>query len=85
MARFRETVKGGRGEGSRLGHATSGLITSASGWNGHVKVRLFDCDGTDWATVHHETNSGSTCLYHGPLNKHRDPRGVIIPLEPNVK
>lgn len=85
MARFRGTVKGSQGESSRLGHATSGLVTRASGWNGHVGARLSYRNGIDWAYVYLETNNGSHCLYDGPLNEYRDPRGVIIPLDVDVK
>lgn len=40
MARFYGKVKGGRGEGTRLGSATSGLTTTAAGWKGAIKVEL---------------------------------------------
>jgi hypothetical protein len=41
MARFRGTVKGHRGEASRLGHAAGGLLMKAATWNGHVSVYLY--------------------------------------------
>ena len=33
MARFRATIKGSRGEASRLGTAKSGLLVHVNGWN----------------------------------------------------
>ena len=79
MARFRGTVQGHRGEATRLGHRN--LFTRASGWNGHIRVELTDDKGIDWVHVWHETNEGSKMLYGGPLDKHTDPRGVVIPLD----
>ena len=38
MARFRATIKGARGEASRLGTAKSGLLVYANGWNSGVCV-----------------------------------------------
>lgn len=77
MARYRGTVKGGRGEGSRLGHATSGLRLHANSWNGSVEVQLFvnrDND-EDWASVRLTTGDGrGVPLYHGPLSKYQPVR-----------
>lgn len=72
MARFRGTVQGGRGEGSRLGHVSTGLTTRANGWSGRISTRLFVNErDEDWASVHHEDNAGNCkTLYHGPLNKY---------------
>lgn len=33
MARYRGTLQGSRGPTSRLGHSSSGLITTTNGWN----------------------------------------------------
>lgn len=38
MAQFRGVVSGGRGEASRVGHKTSGLIVKANGWSSGVRV-----------------------------------------------
>ena len=38
MAQFRATIQGGKGQASRLGHKTSGLTTTASGWTAGVRV-----------------------------------------------
>jgi hypothetical protein len=84
VARFRGTVKGGRGEASRLGHAKSGLAVAASGWNGHIKVRLSvhgKGEGEDWVHVWHETNNATHLIYLGRLDHHDDPRGQRIPLD----
>ncbi len=43
MARFMGTVKGGRGEASRLGGTSSGIMATAQGWNVGVRV----CGGAD--------------------------------------
>lgn len=38
MAQFRATIKGNRGEASRLGTASSGVLAKINGWNGGVAV-----------------------------------------------
>jgi len=38
MSRFRATIKGSRGEASRLGTAESGITTETNGWNVGVRV-----------------------------------------------
>jgi hypothetical protein len=73
MARFRGTVRGGRGTGSRLGHTNTGLNAEASSWNGSIEVSLWvkKTSDEDYATVWHKDGAGrTTCLYQGPLNKH---------------
>ena len=47
MAHFRGTVKGGRGEASRLGHKTTGLSTTCNSWNLGIKVEAVVHDGQD--------------------------------------
>ena len=80
MARFRGTVKGGRGEGSRLGHKNSGLTLRGNTWNGRITVYLFaNKDDEDWASVGHEDAKGVfTSLYHGPVAKYVNPRKVEL-------
>lgn len=51
MAHFRGTIKGTRGEASRLGTAKSGLIVNANGWDFGVKVILKE-DGHDIADIY---------------------------------
>ena len=40
MAQFRGTIQGGRGETSRLGHKSSGLLLQANGWDIGAEVSL---------------------------------------------
>ena len=47
MAHFRGTVKGGRGEASRLGHKTTGLTTTCNSWNLGIKVDVMHVNGQD--------------------------------------
>jgi len=47
MAHFRGTVKGGRGEASRLGHKTTGLTTTCNSWNLGIKVEAGNVNGQD--------------------------------------
>lgn len=59
MARYRGTIKGQRGEASRLGSPKSGLVAYLNGWDIGLYVRLGPCgpDGEDIITV--ELNGGS--------------------------
>ena len=65
MARFYGTVQGGRGEASRLGHATCGLNVRARSWNGEVCVRLYAKGDVDYVRI----SEGSTGrdIYSGPI------------------
>ena len=47
MAHFRGTVKGGRGEASRLGHKTTGLTTTCNSWDLGIKVEAGHVNGQD--------------------------------------
>lgn len=47
MARFRGTLKGARGEASRLGSESSGLCLTANGWNVGVSVSAYVHEGSD--------------------------------------
>jgi hypothetical protein len=69
MAKFRGTIKGGRGEASRLGHTS--LRTSAASWEGAVYVELSVKHGVDWAYVHlgqHHGKGTYRVLYDGPVS-----------------
>jgi len=84
MAQYRGTVRGGRGEGSRLGHKTSGLTTVAKGWGGYIQTHLWwhIIYEEDWCSVvHHHGNGGADVLYRGPLDRYADPRGTPLPIE----
>lgn len=70
MARFRGTVVGQRGEGSRLGHKS--LLTTAASWEGKVSTYLYVKDGIDYARVEILPHMGSDTkyrlLYDGPVS-----------------
>lgn len=57
MAQFRGTIKGQRGEASRLGSTKSGLCVACNGWHDGVEVRADVVDGKD--TFHIYANGGS--------------------------
>lgn len=62
MARFRGTVRGQRGEASRLGNAKSGLLVEANGWEGGIRVEAFaQPNGEDRFEVY--VTSGSNGRY----------------------
>lgn len=58
MARFRGTVKGQRGEASRLGGPTSGIHATINGWNFGIEVRGY-VDGNDKDTFSIHLTGGS--------------------------
>lgn len=47
MAQFRGTVEGNRGEASRLGHKTSGLVTECNAWSIGVQCRAHHRNNED--------------------------------------
>jgi hypothetical protein len=48
MARFRATLRGTRGDVSRLGHEKTGMTASVNGWDSGVTVQAnVDLDGHD--------------------------------------
>ena len=47
MAHFRGTVKGGRGDTSRLGHKSTGLTTTCNTWDLGIKVEAGNVNGQD--------------------------------------
>src|SRR6266516_83706 len=77
MAQFWGTIKGARGEASRLGHKASGLDTYAASWQGAVSVRLWHDakTGRDMAqvelTTHHGAGATCECTDAG-CKAHRD-------------
>jgi hypothetical protein len=69
MARFYGTVKGGRGEASRLGHPSSGLRVAAQSHSGDIVVDLHDQDGEDYVHIfvrEHVTRAKKS-IYSGPI------------------
>lgn len=72
MAHFRSTIKGHRGEASRLGTKTSGMDATVASWQGAVSVRLWHDEetGQDMAEVALATHHGAgvnRVLYRGPV------------------
>jgi hypothetical protein len=67
MARFYGTVQGARGQASRLGHATSSLVTEACSWQGKVIVHLSALGETDLVHIRAEQHGSS-----------RNPTGVVF-------
>lgn len=59
MAQFRGTIRGSRGEASRLGGKDSGINLTADGWDLGVSVRGFHSKITDKDTFDIEVTSGS--------------------------
>ena len=47
MAQFRATIKGTRGEASRLGSKNSGIRADVNGWNSGIKVLGYEYQGQD--------------------------------------
>ena len=67
MARFYGELQGGRGEATRLGHASSGLRTEACSWNGAVKVIL-----------RAENDEDIVCIQAQQHGSSRNPTGYIF-------
>jgi hypothetical protein len=51
MARFRGTIKGQRGEASRLGTLKSGLLVRANGWDIGGEVEMLVSQGQDVVNI----------------------------------
>lgn len=77
MAHFYGSVKGQKGEGTRLGSKSSGLQVYAAAWQGAVYVGLYHNakTGQDMATVSlvpwHGSGASRT-LYVGPVSGGED-------------
>lgn len=74
MSHFYGTIRGGRGEATRCGHKTTGLVTNAAGYNGAVRTRIWydEETGQDRFRVTlvpwHGSGGESRSLVHGVLN-----------------
>jgi len=71
MARYRGTLRGCRGEASRLGHSSSGLTTVAASWQGAARVELYACGDRDFARVslmRHHGAGVERLLFDSPVN-----------------
>jgi hypothetical protein len=72
MAHFYGTIKGGRGEASRLGHKSTGLQATAASYSGAVEVQLYaNKDGVDCAIISLIPWKGAgihRMLFNGPVS-----------------
>ena len=73
MAHFRATVQGNRGEASRTGTATSGIVTETASWQGKVYVSLRHDPETKQdiayvALAPHFGEGVSQVIYEGPVS-----------------
>lgn len=74
MAHFRGTLRGQRGQASRLGSKSSGLHANLASWQGAVEVDLYEYEGTDCVTITlKQHTNGAGCwpprvLYDGPIS-----------------
>lgn len=85
MARFYGTVQGGRGQASRLGHASTGLRVSAQSHSGDIDVQFYVRleDETDMVRIKVKEHGGGylgKVLYNGPVADllDRDARSTMI-------
>jgi hypothetical protein len=90
MARFFGSVKGKRGEATRLGSRVSGLDMYAASWCGAIHVRLYAVEAADYVTVRMVPWKGrgtEVVLYDGPVGRYaptqllqaaRNPRGFKL-------
>ncbi len=62
MAQFKGTVKGQRGEASRLGGKKSGLEVTANGWNDGIRISVKHIDGKDMFTIYRTAGSNGNYL-----------------------
>lgn len=60
MAHFRGTTKGNRTETSRLGHKSSGLVTTCNGWGVGVRCEATFNEETQKDEIHVFSTGGST-------------------------
>jgi hypothetical protein len=71
MAHFYGSIRGSRGEATRLGTCTSGLNVKAASWQGAVHVQLYTHNGTDKAHISLIPWQGkgvNRILYDGPVS-----------------
>lgn len=72
MAHFYGTVKGPKGEASRLGSKVSGLTTVAASWHGAIKTHLYHDPQSGADSVRIErlswpSGNVETVIYEGPV------------------
>ena len=74
MAQYRGTIQGNRGETSRLGTKSSGLVSFINGWNAGIKVRAFYDKETNEACFIVWSTGGSNPMQSNKL------LGVLTPI-----
>lgn len=57
MAQFRAVIRGQRGEASRLGSKSSGMVAHVDGWHTGATVRISHVDGQDLVSVYRTAGS----------------------------
>ena len=71
MAMFYGTIRGGRGEATRLGHANTGLRTTTQSHEGSIIVSMYVANAglqcVDISVGTGSTGSGNWILYSGPI------------------
>jgi len=69
MARFRGTIRGQRGDASRLGSINSGLVVTCNGWDVGVRVVAGVRNGKDHFQIYATggSNSGKRTEYLGEV------------------
>lgn len=68
MAALRGTVRGMRGEASRLGSKASGLTVTAATWGGEARLTLA-ADGTARLEIGHPTAGGFREAWAGNIDE----------------
>jgi hypothetical protein len=71
MATYYGSLKGNRGEATRLGSRGSGIRAVLQSWDGSLSVTLFEHEGEPFVSI--STGPGSTrymdrAVYYGPLS-----------------
>jgi hypothetical protein len=59
MAQFRATIQGNRGQASRLGTKSTGLVVTANGWDTGVRVELSHRMGVDHVLIYRTGGSNN--------------------------
>ena len=63
MSQFYANIQGNRGEATRTGNKSSGLVGHICGWNIGAKVIMSHVDGKDIVAIY--KTAGSNAFYHG--------------------
>jgi hypothetical protein len=73
MAQFYASIQGNRGEATRLGTKSSGMMTVAASWQGAVKTYLWyneekECDWAEVTLMPWHGQGTHRLLYCGPVS-----------------